>query len=1153
MMPQFIHLNLHTDYSIVDGLMTFEPLLQKLQAEGMPSAAITDQMNFFGLVKFYQACLKSGLKPILGASVLIQDVQNASIAYQAILLCCNPIGYRHLSELLSQGYLQGQSSGKPVLQAAWIQQKSEGLIMLSGAQHGDVGMALLQGDKLEAEKRLQTWQAFFPQRYYVEIQRIGAPREEAYIRAVVSLAIAHQVPVVATNAVRFLTPEDFTAHEARVAIGQGFVLNDPKRPRLYTSQQYLRSAAEMQTLFADLPAALQNSVEIAKRCNVSLALGKVFLPDFPVPVGTTIAGYLTHQAQAGLEVRLQKHRSAQSEIYWERLHRELDLIIKIGFAGYFLIVADFIRWAKSQDIPVGPGRGSGAGSLVAYALQITDIDPIEHDLLFERFLNPERVSMPDFDIDFCVEGRDRVIHYVMSKYGHEAVSQIITYGTMAAKAVVRDVGRVLGHPYGFVDKIAKLIPFELGITLEKALSQEVQLKALYDTEEEVTALIDLAKKLEGAVRNVGTHAGGVVIAPSKLTDFVPVYCEPGEQALVSQFDKDDVEAIGLVKFDFLGLRTLTIIHAAVKEINRRLASSGKKIEISDIPLDDEQTYALLQACHTNGVFQLESRGIKDLIKRLQPDRFDDLVSLVALFRPGPLQSGMVDDFIERRHQRVAIEYQHPWLEPILRSTYGVIVYQEQVMQIAQVMAGYSLGSADLLRRAMGKKKPEEMAKQRLTFINGAVERGVENALASHIFDLMEKFAGYGFNKSHSVAYALIAYQTAWLKAHYPSEFMAAFLSSVMENTDKVVVMFHDCQTLGITVLPPDINRSDYFFSVSEKGEVHYGLGAIKGIGQGAIEAILAERKSGGNFSDLFSFCQRIDLSKVNRRVLEALIKSGALDSFGQERSVLWVSLNAAVQQAEQISRREASGQRDLFSDLMEAEEVPYLAASPWSKSERLTHEKSVLGLFLTGHPLEDYRQELSSFKMTKIQDFDQISRMTASGGRAPVTLMGLITHLKTRETRKGDRMAFLTLEDESGQLELAVFSDRYQQYRAILQVDGFLIVQGESSLDLYTGNYRLNANHLYDLTSWRNQCAQAVLLKIRSDRFEDPDFINGLKTAMEPYKKGNCPIWIDYQRSDTVVRLELGEAWRLLPSEEAILALETFLGVGSVSVLYHAM
>ncbi len=833
--PRFVHLHLHTEYSLVDGLVKVKPLVKALAGAGMPAVAVTDQCNLFALVRFYKAAVGAGIKPIAGADLWVRNPADANRPQRLVLLVQDKTGYGNLTRLISRAYVEGQHLGMPQVEREWVTEASEGLIALSGGPGGDVAQALLAGNRGEAEARLDHWLGAFGERYYLELMRTGRPQEAELVEQSVDLALARGVPVVATNDVRFLSRDDYEAHEVRVCIHEGRTLDDPRRPRPYSEEQYLRSPAEMAVLFADCPEALENSVEIAKRCNLELELGRNYLPAFPVPAGMTIDGFFAAESQQGLEGRLARilpadvpDREKARRVYDERLATELRVICQMGFPGYFLIVADFIAWAKQNGIPVGPGRGSGAGSLVAYALGITDLDPIEHDLLFERFLNPERVSMPDFDVDFCMEGRDRVIDYVASRYGRDAVSQIITFGTMAAKAVVRDVGRVMGHPYGFVDRVAKMVPFELGMTLDKALTESDDLRVAYEGEDEIRALIDMGRKLEGVTRNAGKHAGGVVIAPTKLTDFAPLYCEPGGDNLVTQFDKDDVEQAGLVKFDFLGLRTLTIIDWALRTINANRPEGAEPLDIDRIDPNDSDAFDLLKSCQSTAVFQLESRGMKELIKKLQPDCFDDITALVALFRPGPLQSGMVDDFINRKHGRAAVAYPHPDLEPILKPTYGVILYQEQVMQIAQVLAGYTLGGADLLRRAMGKKKAEEMAKQRAIFQDGAVARGVEAETAAYIFDLMEKFAGYGFNKSHSAAYALVSYQTLWLKAHHPAAFMAAVLSADMDNTDKVVTLIDECRALGLAVEPPAVNRSEYRFTIAGERTVVYGLGRHQG-------------------------------------------------------------------------------------------------------------------------------------------------------------------------------------------------------------------------------------------------------------------------------------------------------------------------------------
>jgi len=1129
-MHPFIHLHCHTEYSIVDGLIRIKPFVETLRKMGMPAGAITDQSNLFALVKFYRAAQAEGIKPIIGIDVHLSGETPSRL----VLLCQNDLGYRHLTRLVSKSYTEGQIQGLPYIHREWLKDASEGLIALSGGVSGEIGQALLAGHLQLAKQRLADWQALLPQRFYLELQRTGRPHEEEYIQAAVELALATQVPVVATNAVCFLTKEDFAAHEVRVCIHDSYTLADPRRPRTYSPQQYLRSGPEMAELFADLPEALENTWLIAQRCNLELSLGQNFLPNFPdLPAGQTAEDYLRHQARQGLEQRLTTLKT-QRQPYDERLALELDVISQMGFAGYFLIVADFIKWAKEQNIPVGPGRGSGAGSLVAYALQITDIDPLPYDLLFERFLNPERVSMPDFDIDFCMEGRDEVIEYVAKRYGRDRVSQIITYGTMAAKAVVRDVGRVLGYPHGFVDKIAKLIPFELGITLDKALQEEEELRSRYEQEEEVRTLIDMARKLEGLTRNPGKHAGGVVIAPSKLTDFTPLYCEQGHQELMTQFDKGDIETVGLVKFDFLGLRTLTIIKWALANIHQQF---GETIDIAKILLNDASTFELLKKGHTTAVFQLESTGLKKLIKRLQPDCFEDLIALVALYRPGPLQSGMVDDFIDRKHKRAKIEYLHPTLAPILKPTYGVIVYQEQVMQIAQVLAGYTLGGADLLRRAMGKKKPEEMAKQRAGFIQGVTARGVSADTANYIFDLMEKFAAYGFNKSHSAAYALISYQTAWLKAHYPAAFLAAVLSSDMDNTDKMLTFLEETRLMKLKIWPPDINQCHYAFTVAAGQEIRYGLGALKGVGKAAIEAIVAEREQRGPFKDLFDFCRRV--RKANRRVFEALIKSGALDKLGT-RARLLGSLENAMKAAEKHSSDCATGQNDMFA-ISPSSPATLVETPTWNLLEQLQAEKETLGWYLSGHPINQYHQELKQLVRSRLADL----KVT----EASIRIAGWVSDLRTNQTKRG-RMAVVTLEDNtSPPIEVTIYPELYQMVHDWLAKDQVLVVDGkEVREDDYRGGYTVTAEKVATLEQIRETQAKRLELTLSS---QDSQAKQGLLEILSAYRPGRCQVLIYYHHHSGVqVEIVLGESWRVHLHPELLTQLQTLVGEAPVKVVY---
>lgn len=1547
-MTPFVHLRLHTEYSLVDSTIRIKPLMKVAASKDLPALAITDQNNFFGLVKFYKATMGAGIKPIFGLDLLLADEQGTDTLFHTILLCQNNTGYRNLTKLVSRAYQQGQVLGVPRVQREWIKEFSDGVIMLSGGREGDIGQALLSGNQELADKRLQEWLETFPDRYYLELQRTGRDGEEDYIHAAIDLALAHDIPVVATNDVRFTAESDFASHEARVCIRDGYVLADPKRPKRYSPQQYLRTGDEMAELFADIPSAISNTVEIAKRCNVSLTLGKNYLPQFPIPDGLTEAQYFCQVSEKGLEERLDFLLGERfprgtpafiekRKVYDERLKIELDVINEMGFPGYFLIVADFIQWAKDNGIPVGPGRGSGAGSLVAYALKITDLDPLAYDLLFERFLNPERVSMPDFDIDFCMDGRDKVIDYVARTYGRNQVSQIITYGSMAAKAVVRDVGRVLGHPYGFVDRIAKLIPFTIGITLEDALGRTPKsekdselvspdLIDLYNKDEEVKSLMDLAISLEGLSRNTGKHAGGVLISPTDLTDFTAICCEENGEGVVSQFDKNDVEDIGLVKFDFLGLRNLTIIDWALQTINRKQAAKGlPPVDINRIPLDDKASFDLLKAQKTTAVFQLESRGMKDLIRRLQPDVFEDVVALVALFRPGPLQSGMVDDFINRKKGIAKVEYPHPSLEQILKPTYGVIVYQEQVMQIAQVLAQYTLGGADMLRRAMGKKKPEEMAKQRSIFMEGSRNNNVDDAQSGYIFDLMEKFAEYGFNKtldkdtevytlegvkkikdckagdqvisvtvdgghactevialhdhgqvplweiqfddgtierctldhkwltengqqplwkiiqmggqvwgspayqarhsctsetmsylhehdsyrafgrqgksnalryghqnakggqrpfselrglpnhtqgrsdtylqrtrtyarnaakifgnreenistrrysagkgtafeslerrtpnriseyssqstrfsqivqngnmvrtpfnslgfcaqhtislsestqtnrlrtpsekngdrsrwsmafsshsvrttfansagtgsdaeprnhetilalnpafdgmlqkqlwrtylsrtepvssdhrqwrlgrdtvlrkpvratfvgwsqgydlevahpehnfllasglccsnSHSAAYALVAFQTAWLKAHHPAAFMAAVMSADMDNTEKVVTLLDDCRQLNLQVLPPDINRSEYQFTVDDQNRIIYGLGAVKGAGEAALSILVEQRNKDGAFKSLADLCKRAGTQKVNRRVLETLIKSGAFDSLGGTRRAMLEYLPEAMRMAEQYNRNQGTGQTDLFGGLFGggvAESTPE-ATMPereeFPEKERLRLEKETLGLYLTGHPLDEYQSEIAGLgsrkKLVDIAEDDSTKYR-----REPVMLAGLVASVRTQHTDNGKR-AFVQLDDNTAYYEAMIFTDTFTQYGNLLEKEACIVLEGTLDTDQRTGKTRLRVEKVHNMQSVRENFLRKLVLRLEA---VDPqcDILPTLRQCLKPAAAaGNFPIVIDYRNSKASAELRLAGQWTVALDDVGLRNLRHLLGKDNVCLVF---
>ena len=1148
-----MHLRLHTEYSLVDGIVRVPDLMAAVAAAGMPAVALTDQSNLFAMVKFYKEAQAAGVKPLIGVDAWIREPIERAPPSRIVFLCQSLAGYRRLTQLVTRSYLEGQHRGPPMLERSWLSREAlQGLIVLSGGFEGDIGQAIARGRDDEAERCLARWLSFCGDRFYLEVQRTGRAGEQTCSEAAMELAQLRGVGAVATNDVRFLTRAEFEAHEARVCIHDGAQLGDASRPRRYSEEQYLKSPAEMLQLFEDAPELLANTIEIAKRCSLEIRLGASMLPAYPVPSGSSTEDFLREESQRGLQARLAASTglpgtsmappgSAANAAYEARLDLELGVICAMGFAGYFLIVADFIRWARENGVPVGPGRGSGAGSLVAYALGITDLDPIEHDLLFERFLNPERVSMPDFDIDFCMEGRDRVIEYVANKYGRDRVSQIITYGTLAAKAVVRDVGRVLGHPYGYVDKIAKLIPLEIGMTLDKALEQEEELRRLYEGETEVRELIDLARSLEGLARNAGTHAGGVVIAPSILTDFTPLYCEEGGSTPVTQFDKDDVEAAGLVKFDFLGLRTLTIIDWVVRDINAQRAAAGEApLIMSALPMDDAATYALLKSTKTTAVFQLESRGMKDLIRRLQPDRFGDIVALVALFRPGPLQSGMVEDFIARKHDTTGatVDYLHPDLKPVLAATYGVILYQEQVMQIAQILAGYTLGGADLLRRAMGKKKPEEMAKQRSVFVGGAVARGVRETQATHIFDLMEKFAGYGFNKSHSAAYALLSYQTAWLKAHYPAAYMAAVLSSDMDKTEKVVTLFDECTDMGLKVLPPDVNASVYAFRVAGPDSIRYGMGAIKGVGASAVEAIIEERVRNGSFQSLPDLCRRIDLARVNKRVLEALIRSGSLDLIGPNRASLTAELERAMHLGEQNSRAISVGQVDLFG-LSAAENT---AVADWSEAERLAGERETLGLFLSGHPITPYEPDLKFLVNSRLADVGGPKPPPAVEGARnwsagkPTTVAGLVLEIRRRPNR-----VTLILDDRSARLEVSLYEEVFQQHRDIIVKDAILIIDGTLRFDDFIEAWRLQGKSLMDIDRARERYARRLWLRWPAE-FDGPQGMTRFEQMLKPYLRGPCGVSVAINRPDYSGKVNLSDAWSVRPTRELLDRLSALVG-----------
>ncbi|AEV25657.1 MAG: DNA polymerase III subunit alpha [Azospira sp.] len=1148
--PRFVHLRLHSEYSITDGIVRLDDAVARAIADGQPAMALTDLANAFGLVKFYNACRGKGVKPVAGADVWIANETETDRPFRLLLLVRSHRGYLQLCELLSRAYLAEGRRDRAEIKRAWFDEVGcDGLIALSGAKDGDVGDALLAGNRDLAAARAKAWSAQFPQAFYLEVQRAGHPQQEQLVSATADLGADLELPLVATHPIQFLDADDFKAHEARVCIAEGYVLGDRRRPKTFTEQQYFKTQAEMAELFADLPEALENTLEIAKRCNLTLTLGKNFLPQFPTPDGISLDQHLINEAKAGLEKRLEllfpdpEERQRRRPEYDERLEIETKTIVQMGFPGYFLIVADFINWGKHNGVPVGPGRGSGAGSLVAYSLGITDLDPLQYALLFERFLNPERVSMPDFDIDFCQDNRWRVIEYVRHKYGVDAVSQIATFGTMSSKAVIRDVGRVLDLPYNFCDSLSKLIPVEANkpVSLAQALEMEPQLKEKMEEEEEVAELFELAMKLEDLTRNVGMHAGGVLIAPGKLTDFCPLYAQPGSDSVVSQYDKDDVEKVGLVKFDFLGLRNLTIIELAVEYVERL---TGEKLDLLSLPFTDPAAYQILKDANTTAIFQVESEGMKKLLKKLAPDRFEDIIAVLALYRPGPLGSGMVDDFILRKKGQQKIDYFHPDLKGCLDPTYGVIVYQEQVMQISQIIGGYTLGGADMLRRAMGKKKAEEMAKHRETIAEGAKKKGYDPALAEQLFDLMTKFAEYGFNKSHTAAYAMVTYHTAWLKAHHCSAFMAATMSSDMDNTDTVKIFYEDTVKNGIKVLPPDVNHSDYRFVPVDGKTIRYGLGAVKGTGQQAVECILAARAEGGPFKDLFDFCLRVDKRLVNRRTIEALIRAGAFDTLdpSRDRAQLIASVSIAMEAADQAERNaHQGGLFEMFGsgDDAVAEAPQYVSVRPWSDKQRLLEEKTALGFFYSGHPFDSIRSEAKRFAGRPLS--------ALAPAREPQTLAGVVMDLRVKMTSRG-RMGIIILDDGScPSLEVTVYSEVFDAHRNKLKVDEPLIIEGKVSKDDFRDGLRIVAENLYTLPEARTRFARQLRLSMNGQADA-----RKLQELLTPFRmEGGCPVRIAYRNGEAQCELILGEGTRVRPDDDLLQTLQDWLSPAGVELQYN--
>ena len=1151
----FVHLRLHSEFSVVDGTNRIDDAVQVAADDKQPALALTDLNNLFGTIKFYKQARSIGVKPLLGAEIylesLTQDVNHLS---KMILLVQSQQGYLNLCELLSRGWTQNVHKAVGVIKLAWLQELSQGLIALSGAQSGPVGQALVQGDLSRASELALQIAGIFPHRFYIELQRAGRADDEAHVVAAVQLASHLNLPVVATHPVQFTKPDDYEAHEARVCISEGEILGNQRRVRKFTREQYFKSSAQMLELFADIPSAVANTLEIAKRCNVSLVLGKPQLPDYPTPNGMAIDAYFRFSSHEGLKERLAHlypdaaKREAERQRYEERLEFEINTILKMGFPGYFLIVGDFINWAKNNGCPVGPGRGSGAGSLVAYSLKITDLDPLQYNLLFERFLNPERVSMPDFDIDFCQTNRDRVIDYVKDKYGRNAVSQIVTFGTMAARAAIRDVGRVLDMSYTFCDGISKLIPNKPGqhITIDGAVKEVPMLAERLEKEEEVKTLLELAKKLEGMTRNVGMHAGGVLIAPGKLTDFCPLYQQPGSESAVSQFDKDDVEAAGLVKFDFLGLATLTILEIARQFIQTR-HKGQENFAFDNIALDDSATYRLFQEGKTEAVFQFESRGMQGMLRDARPTRLEDLIALNALYRPGPMD--LIPSFVARKHGREKVEYPHPLVEGMLSETYGIMVYQEQVMQTAQILGGYSLGGADLLRRAMGKKKAEEMAEHREIFRKGAAGNNIPAHKADEIFDLMERFAGYGFNKSHAAAYSLLAYHTAWVKVHYTAEFFCANMTVEMDDTDKLKVLYEDAIKMGMAFEAPNINRGTYRFEPISDKTIRYGLGAIKGSGEQAIEAIVAARESGGAFTSVYDFARRVDRSRLNKRTVEALIKAGAFDCLDLNRASLLASVDRAFDFASASQANvNQGGLFDMGDDTHGSshQEPDLVNAMPWGVKERLTQEKTALGFYLSGHLFDEVDREVRSFVKTRIDDL--------MDSRDAQLLTGIVSDMRIINGQRG-RLAIFKLDDKSGMIEATADEATMNTYRNILREDELVVVMGKVQNDRFSGGLRLSINQVWDLNQARCRFGKYLRVAVNGTVPDIARIVREHPARVEASEQGNLVrglgVRLQVLREGANAEIELGDNVKFFPTDAALASWMAQAHQGQAQIIYE--
>jgi DNA polymerase III subunit alpha len=1144
----FVHLHLHTEYSLLDGANRTAELFATAKAYGMSAVGLTDHGNMFGALEFYRQGKETGIKPIVGCELYVapgsrfdrsstHGISDAS--YHLTVIAQNYAGYRNLIKLVSAGYLEGFYY-RPRVDKELLAKHGEGLIVLSGCLSGEVLNALANGQEERAREAACWYQEHFGAgHYFLEVQRHDLDGESAFNEALMRLGRELNIPLVATNDCHYLKAEDAEAHEVLLCVQTGKSLSDPKHFAFSTPDFYFKSPPEMATRFRDIPGAVEQTLAIADSCNLEIPLGETHLPRYQVPSGYTLDSYLEATVFERLQQRLQvaerRGRRLRPEligVYEQRAAHELHVIQQMGYSGYFLIVWDFIDYAKRQGIPVGPGRGSAAGSLVAYALGITELDPLQYNLLFERFLNPERVTLPDIDIDFCQERRDEVIAYVTQKYGKENVAQIITFGTMMAKAVLRDVGRTLDIPYGEVDRIAKLVPNRLNITLADALKEEPKLREIGQQGGQMTRLMNTAQALEGLVRHASTHAAGVVITPEPLTEYLPLY-KGNKGEVVTQYAMEDIEQLGLLKMDFLGLRTLTVLHNTLRFVQE---SRRTEMTLDAIPLDDARTYQLLSEARTFGVFQLESQGLRDILRKLKPSIFEDVIALVALYRPGPLGSGMIDDFIQRKHGKAMVEYLLPELEPILKETYGIIVYQEQVMQIASAIAGFSLGTADILRRAMGKKKPEVMAEQREVFLKGALEHGFEQKKAEELFELMAYFAGYGFNKSHSAAYALIAYWTAYLKAHYAREYMAALLTSEVQNSDKVIRYINESRDMGISILSPDVNDSFRDFRVVGEA-IRFGLAAVKNVGDNAIEAIILAREAGGPFSSLYDFCQRVNLKVMNRRVIESLIKCGAFDTTGETRAQMFVCLDEYLEAGQKRQRDREDGQFSMFDDIEAASptlprpRVPSVAE--WEESQLLAHEKEVIGFYITGHPLTRYERQLRLYAIANTQTLGAFQ----DGDK--VSLGGMVFKTRLQTTRKGDRMAFVTIEDVQGQVDVIVFPEVYKEFGAVLEADQPVLVRG--IVDWGEDNPKIIADRIVPLAEAAARLSPQVHISLQTLGL-NRDILSQLKSILQR-APGASPVYLHLLFPDErEVVLVSEERLQVVPSEALVQDIEALFG-----------